>query len=990
MPKQGPFTEHEAALLLDAYLKTLSGEMGRMESVRECSAQLRQMALNAGTEIDNIYRNVNGISFQMASMESAYQGHTIMKPATRLFTGMVFLYRNNAARYQQLLKEAKGMASTKMDNEAVFMAWLAQNVSGAQLSELYLTFQEIEQQAKKAKTVRTSLYESLDPSSVKKIKAGVESSKVFKFTHKRQWGHITSALNYLLQFANQKAAETKTQETAQVSMTETVRELEIAPAPDESGNVLAGDNALTEKAAPAETVQETEQSDVATTVNFRRIDSMPFSKPVSLSYFGEVKPEVSWKGLYIDVCKSLLEDYPDVFTRLKEESLHSSGKTWIVDEEHLYLLAVPKKLEEGLFVETNRNASDLVKSLKWLLDECAVDYENVVITYTGKEEKKAAPISEPVTTSASPRKQYYRQDKEYFYRWLQDDLHMAEGTCRSYVSAIRSAERFAEEHSFASRKLYTNDPAVAKATADALFANSEFIQYNNDQHNRFRAAITKLLAFYGSDWSPTGTASRLSEPRPAKCLEVSIGLTPYMTILVEHFPKGYRLESALDMKRLRRYYEELTGTALDLDQARIETAIRDCGIVYDGRLYMPQNMLSEEMKDQILSFIDRCFEEGRSAVYYEAIFREFSEELLDHNIYNAEMLKAYLTYYVSDRYYIGRSYLSAEVRAEVDPIDEVRQCLKQYNAPVQVEKLCDSLSHITEDRVRFILGSNGEFVRNSKGEYFHADSLDLTEEELENIAEIIDSTIEEHEFISGNELYDAIQTKYPYTLEKNAVFSVIGWRDALKYKLADRFSFVGNIISRAGLSLSMSDVFAEYGKGRQRFSLEELEQFADSIGTTIYFDSLYTNAIRISHQWFVSKESARFSVLETDAVLDRFCDGNYMSISDVTEFALFPDTSFPWTEYLLEQYVAFFSERFYLLHGNYNKNCAVGAIVRKTCHFDSFDELVTDILAHSDIPLLKKEVLDYLAENGYIARRSYTNIEALMINARAMRNQKEK
>ena len=281
-------------------------------------------------------------------------------------------------------------------------------------------------------------------------------------------------------------------------------------------------------------------------------------------------------------------------------------------------------------------------------------------------------------------------------------------------------------------------------------------------------------------------------------------------------------------------------------------------------------------------------------------------------------------------------------------------------------------------------------MRNSKGEYFHADSLDLTEEELENIAAIIDSAIEVHEFISGNELYDAIQNKYPYTFEKNAVFSVIGWRDALKYKLADRFSFVGNIISRAGTSLSMSDVFAEYGKGRQRFSLDELEQFADSIGTTIYFDSLYTNAIRISHKWFVSKESARFSVLETDAVLDRFCDGNYMPIGDVTEFALFPDASYPWTEYLLEQYVAFFSEKFYLMHGNYNKNCAVGAIVRKTCHFDSFDELVTVILAHSEISLRKKEVLDYLAENGYIARRSYTNIEALMITARAMRNQKEK
>lgn len=850
MPRQVPFTEYEAALLLDAYLKTLSGEKERMESVRDCSLQLRQMALNAGSEIDDIYRNVNGISFQMASMESAYQGHTIMKPATRLFTEIVLLYRNDVARYQQLLKEAKGMASAKIDMD---------------------------------------------------------------------------------------------------------------------------------------------QSDAATTVSFRHINSMAFSKPVSLSYFGEVKPESSWKGLYVDACKSLLDDYPDIFTRLKAESLHGSGKTWLVDAENLHLLAVPKQLEEGLFVETNCNASDLVKNLKWLLDECSVDYENVVITYTNKDGKKEASVPAPVTTSAFQKKQYYRQDKEDFYRWLQNDQHMAEGTCRSYVSAIRGAEHFAEEHGLVSRKLYTCDPAVAKATADELFSNAEFIQYNNDQHNRFRAAITKLLVFYGSNWSTIEASTpRTFERSPLQTEEISIDVAPYKTILVEHFSKGYRLESALDMKRMRRYYEELTGKALALNQSILETAIRNCGIVYDGRLYMPQNMLSDEMRDQILSFIERCFDEGRSAVYYEAVFREFSEELLDHNIYNADMLKAYLMYYVSDQYYIGRSYLAKEYRDDVDPIDEVRQCLKQYDFPVQIDELCDSLPHITEERIRSILGSNGEFVRNSKGEYFHADSLELTEEELENIAAIIDSTIEEHEFISGNELYDAIRTKYPYTFEKNAGFSVIGWRDALKYKFGARFSFVGNIVSRAGTSLSMSDVFAEYGKGRQRFSIDELEQFAESIGTTIYFDSLYTNAIRISHKWFVSKGGTKFSVKETDAVLDRFCDGDYIPLQDVKEFALFPESSFPWTEYLLEQYVAFYSEKFYLMHGNYNKNCAVGAIVRKTCRFDSFDDLVTDILAHNDVSLQKKKVLDYLAENGYIARRSYTNIETIMINARAMRNQKEK
>lgn len=985
MAKPIPFTEHETALLLDAYLKVLSGELSRMGSVRECSKLLRLMAINSGVGIDDVYRNVNGIALQMASMESAYQGKTIMKPATRLFTEMVFLYRNDNVHYQELLREAKDMARAKPTSEAMFMSWLSENVSTAQLTELYLALHEIEQHAKKAKFIKMSIYENFDVSIIKRIKSGVEQNKIFKFTHKRQWECILSALSYLLQFANEILvdATAKKDLSAEVGSCSTVADLTPVVSP-EVPNKENGDVAITPTVGSVVLEQAKEPQSVIA-VDFHNIDSMAFSKPISLSYFGEKIMESSWKALYVDACKFLLEDYPDIFSQMKTESISGVGKTWLVDEQHVTLLVAPKKVAEAFFVETNRSASDLVKNLRWILDKCSVDYESVVITYTRKNEQD---ISRSYASEMrKPARQYYREDKETFCRWLKEDQHMTEGTCRSYVSAIRSAERFAEEYDLISKKLYTTDPNEAKATADALFANAEFLQRNNEQHNRFRAAIAKLLLFVGSNWSLSDYAMT---GHPQKNLLSVLDMTPYINILIEHFSKGYRLGSALDMKRLRRYYETLTGVVLEVEQSKIEAAMTECGITYDGKLYMPQAMLSVDMREQVFSFVDRCFEEGRSAVYYEALFREFSEKFLDYHIYNVDMLKAYLSYYLADKYYIGRDYLSKEVRTDIDPIDEIRQCLKEYDRPIQVDELYALLSHISADRIRTVLGSNGEFVRNSKGEYFHADSLELTEEELKDIAAVVNDSITEHEFISGNELCKAIQTKYPHMFEKNASFSVIGWRDALKYKFGDQFSFMGNIISKAGTPLTMSDVFSNYSKAREQFTIDELDQFAESIGATIYFDALYVNAIRISHHMFVSKDSAKFFIKETDAVLERFCKGNYIPLSAITEFAIFPDASFPWTEYLLEQYVAFYSEKFYLLHGNYSKGCAVGAIVRRTCRFETFDELVTDILSENDIPLQKKEVLDYLTDNKYIARRSYTNIESLIINARARRNQKEK
>ena len=197
-------------LLLDAYLRTVSGDASRRDAVKDCSDALRRMATNKGIEIEDAYRNIGGISFQLASMESAYRGETITKPATKLFSETVSMYRNDRKKYEGLLKEAKLMADGKHNGEAAFMSWLSKKVSPAQLSELYLVFQEIEQQAKKAKIVKKSLYENSDVAVFKKIRSNMEQSRVFKFTHKRQMGRINAALNYLIQYSQETSSNEDT------------------------------------------------------------------------------------------------------------------------------------------------------------------------------------------------------------------------------------------------------------------------------------------------------------------------------------------------------------------------------------------------------------------------------------------------------------------------------------------------------------------------------------------------------------------------------------------------------------------------------------------------------------------------------------------------------------------------------------------------------------------------------------------------------------
>lgn len=114
MPTQPQWNIYEAAILLRAYIETLQGAISLQEAIRRVSMELRQMASNNGIEIDEVFRNINGIAFQIKSMESAYRGFTVMKPASRLFTEVVSIYRNDPERYKELLKEAREMKEPKM------------------------------------------------------------------------------------------------------------------------------------------------------------------------------------------------------------------------------------------------------------------------------------------------------------------------------------------------------------------------------------------------------------------------------------------------------------------------------------------------------------------------------------------------------------------------------------------------------------------------------------------------------------------------------------------------------------------------------------------------------------------------------------------------------------------------------------------------------------------------------------------------------------
>lgn len=123
------------------------------------SSELRARTKRNGVEVDDIFRNINGITLQMSTMEYILtDGKKGMKksPMPKLFQDAVAMYRNDRETYKKMLREAGNVPDTKSIQDQYF-AWLGTQVSPAQLSELYMVYTDIEDFCLKSNIIRKKL-----------------------------------------------------------------------------------------------------------------------------------------------------------------------------------------------------------------------------------------------------------------------------------------------------------------------------------------------------------------------------------------------------------------------------------------------------------------------------------------------------------------------------------------------------------------------------------------------------------------------------------------------------------------------------------------------------------------------------------------------------------------------------------------------------------------------------------------------------------------
>lgn len=462
-------------------------------------------------------------------------------------------------------------------------------------------------------------------------------------------------------------------------------------------------------------------------------------------------------------------------------------------------------------------------------------------------------------------------------------------------------------------------------------------------------------------------------------------------ILVKYFPKQFRYGSFIDKSKFEKYWNDEYGTDLP-ENFDIEENVSEVTIPYNSGTQkfalVPDGLMDDSEKEKLVNRVEEIFASGKNAIYYTAFYENNADLWYNTNVGNSALLREYLKYIFNKKYDCKAHYISIK-GAKVDLYDEVENFMLSENAPVEITKVCEELTHMSESRVVQILRSNNEYISNGKRTYFHQKIVNFDGEMLNELSELIEHNLDSYGYMTGKELIEVINNKYKDFREEYYYISDLGLRNVIAYNLRDSFSFETKVISRKDEALSAKDIYGRYCKNRDFVTLDELKMLRTELDLVIYFETIYESKMRISKNEFVDIDESAFDVDSIDSSLETLMTKEYITFNEVNYFSTLPQTRYPWNTYLLETYVYHFSKNLKLVNNGFNEQKCLGAIVKRTSSIETYMDLIIQALTDSRIEYdlnSKEQALDYLCESGYLGMRRYGDIDTAILQAKKNRD----
>jgi len=333
-----PWDKFEAALLLDYCIKVENGEITKVEAVSTVSQILRSRAICKGYEIDDVFRNENGISMQISSMRNCYLGKKQGLTISKLFREIVSVRENNPEAFYQILQEESENMGTSLWQE--FLSWLKQECPKRERDTLSALMM-VNALGRKSRMLKCPLGDITDPEEIDALIKDVENASL-GFHSRKNINAACQALELYMKYL--KTNENESFEEAKADEDESSAENTVAP------EILE--------------------------VDFHVSKSYAHTKPVSCTYKNQPLYLSGWNALFHALVQNIYNDYKAVFPVGK--SLSSSSR---IDTGASGGMIYPKEIADGIYLECNVNATGAINKLRSLMDICGMSYEDIQIQY---------------------------------------------------------------------------------------------------------------------------------------------------------------------------------------------------------------------------------------------------------------------------------------------------------------------------------------------------------------------------------------------------------------------------------------------------------------------------------------------------------------------------------------------------------------------------------------------------------------------------------
>jgi len=451
-------------------------------------------------------------------------------------------------------------------------------------------------------------------------------------------------------------------------------------------------------------------------------------------------------------------------------------------------------------------------------------------------------------------------------------------------------------------------------------------------------------------------------------------------IISTRFTNGYRLNSPIELARLRSFATKDLDMEITLTDEELKYQIEFCGMTYEGKVYA----VSTGTKERIRELAEKYFAEGAQAIFFAEFYSKNENWLFGASVVSEDMLTDILRKLFPELKFT-RTYFGIIDVPVLNALESEILRVWEDDVLLTYNQLTERLQYIPLYRIKNALGQSSDFIWNSTETFSHINRISITDEEREAIRE---ATVRECN-IRG---YASI-TDLPFgeIKERNYELSVTAVHNAVyRICLSDKFDKKGKIVTHKGDVLDALAIMKEYCRTIDKCSLDDLLNYEKELTGEVHrwapMEAGNAIMVRIDKDTYIADRYVHFDANATDKVIGLFVKGDYLPLKSFTTFGLFPDCGQMWNLFLLESYCRRFSQNFRFDAPAVNSRNA-GAVIRKSCGMN-YTEIMADAVVNADVPLNDVAVGLFLFDNGYTGKSTTAKVSEIIDKAKAIRERR--